>query len=110
MNSIPPVTKNLLIINLLFFLGIFVAEKYGINLRSELGLHFFMAEDFSPYQLLTYMFMHGNLEHIFFNMFAVWMFGRIIEQVMGSKRFLFYYLACGIGAGLIQEAVQWINY
>lgn len=110
MNIMPPVTKNLLIINVLCFLGMYVAERYGLSLNSMLGLHFFLADNFMPYQLLTYMFMHANLEHIFFNMFAVWMFGRIIEQIMGSKRFLFYYLACGIGAGLIQELVQWVNY
>lgn len=56
------------------------------------------------------MFMHGGFTHLFFNMFAVWMFGRILEQVWGPKRFLFYYLACGIGAGLIQELVQYIHY
>ncbi|MBQ5643287.1 MAG: rhomboid family intramembrane serine protease [Bacteroidaceae bacterium] len=110
MNMMPPVTKNLLIINVLCFLGMLALEAHGVDLNNLLGLHFFMADSFMPYQLLTYMFMHGNLEHIFFNMFAVWMFGRIIEQVMGSKRFLFYYLACGIGAGLIQELVQWFHY
>ena len=110
MNMMPPVTKNLLIINALCFLGMHVAKLHGVDLNGMLGLHFFLADNFMPYQLLTYMFMHGNLEHIFFNMFAVWMFGRIIEQVMGSKRFLFYYLACGIGAGLIQELVQYIEF
>lgn len=110
MNNMPPVTKNLLIINALFFLSTFVAPKYGIDLNGLLGLHFFIADNFMPWQLLTYMFMHANFEHILFNMFALWMFGRIIEQVMGSKRFLFYYLACGIGAGLVQELVQWFNY
>ena len=110
MNMMPPVTKNLLIINVLCFLGMYVGRLHNVDLNNLLGLHFFMADNFMPYQLLTYMFMHGNLEHIFFNMFAVWMFGRIIEQVMGSKRFLFYYLACGIGAGLIQELVQWVHY
>ena len=110
MNNMPPVTKNLLIINALFFLSKFVALKNGIDLNGLLGLHFFIADNFMPWQLLTYMFMHANFEHILFNMFALWMFGRIIEQVMGSKRFLFYYLACGIGAGLVQELVQWFNY
>jgi membrane associated rhomboid family serine protease len=110
MNMMPPVTKNLLIINVLCFLATYVVGLHKVDLNSLMGLHFFMADNFSPYQLLTYMFMHGNLEHIFFNMFAVWMFGRIIEQVMGSKRFLFYYLACGIGAGVIQELVQWVHY
>lgn len=110
MNMMPPVTKNLLIINVLCYLGLLALGEHGVNLNSLLGLHFFVADNFMPYQLLTYMFMHSNLEHIFFNMFAVWMFGRIIEQVLGSKRFLFYYLACGVGAGLVQELVQWIHY
>lgn len=110
MNQMPPVTKNLLIINVLCYLTMLVAGRNGIDLNDMLGLHFFMADKFMPYQLLTYMFMHGSMEHIFFNMFAVWMFGRIIEQVLGSRRFLFYYLACGVGAGLIQELVQWVHY
>ena len=80
MNMMPPVTKNLLIINVLCFLGMYVAELHGVDLNGMLGLHFFLADNFMPYQLLTYMFMHGNLEHIFFNMFAVWMFGRIIAD------------------------------
>ncbi len=110
MNQMPPVTKNLLIINILCYLAMLVAGRNGIDLNDMLGLHFFLADKFAPYQLLTYMFMHGSVEHIFFNMFAVWMFGRIIEQVLGSRRFLIYYLACGIGAGLIQELVQWVHY
>ena len=110
MRELPVVTKNLLAINVLMFLALLAFERLGIDLNNLLGLHLFLAPDFRPYQLVTYMFMHGNLEHIFFNMFAVWMFGRIIEQVMGSKRFLLYYLACGVGAGLIQELVQWLNY
>ena len=99
----PTVTKNLIIINVLFYLGTIVAQSYGIDLANYLGLHFFMAEDFNPAQLITYMFMHGGFTHLFFNMFAVWMFGRILEQVWGPKRFLFYYILCGIGAGIIQE-------
>mgnify|MGYP000935014123 CR=1 FL=1 len=106
----PPVTKNLIIINVLFFLGGVVATRYGIDLSSYLGLHFFMASDFNPAQLISYMFMHGGFTHLFFNMFAVWMFGRILEQIWGPKKFLFYYIACGIGAGLIQELVQYIQY
>ena len=110
MNTIPTVTKNLLIINVLMFLGTIVAQSYGIDLNNYLGLHFFLAGDFNAAQLITYMFMHGGFTHLFFNMFAVWMFGRILEQVWGPKRFLFYSLACGIGAGLIQELVQYIHY
>lgn len=110
MNNIPTVTKNLLIINVLMFLGTIVAQSYNIDLGDYLGLHFVLAEDFNAAQLITYMFMHGGFTHVFFNMFAVWMFGRILEQVWGPRRFLFYYLVCGIGAGLIQEVVMGIQY
>ena len=110
MNNLPPITKNLLIINVLCFFGAIVANRYGIDLNEMLGLHFFLASDFKLYQLITYMFMHANWEHIFFNMFAVWMFGRTLEQVLGPKRFLTYYMVCGIGAGLMQEIIQYIEY
>jgi membrane associated rhomboid family serine protease len=110
MNNLPPVTKNLLIINILCFFGYQVAKKYGIDLNNMLGLHFFLASDFNLAQLVTYMFMHANFQHIFFNMFAVWMFGRTLEHVLGSKRFLTYYMVCGIGAGLVQELVQYVQY
>lgn len=106
----PTVTKNLIIINVLLFAATFVAQSYGIDLTHYLGLHFFLSDNFNPAQLFTYMFMHAGFSHIFFNMFAVWMFGRILEQVWGPKRFLFYYILCGIGAGLIQEVVQYIHY
>ncbi len=110
MNNMPAVTKNLLIINILMFAGTWVATRYSVDLENILGLHFFLANNFMPYQLFTYMFMHGNLEHLFFNMFAVWMFGRIMEQTMGPKRFLLYYIVCGLGAGVMQEIVQYISY
>lgn len=106
----PPVTKNLLIINCLCYLAMLVLPRYGVELNDVLGLHFFVARDFQPWQLFTYMFMHGSIEHLFFNMFALWMFGRIIEAILGSRRFLFYFIACGLGAGLCQELVQWIHY
>jgi len=106
----PPVTKNLLIINILVFAACYVLERYGIDLNALFGLHFFMASDFRLHQFFTYLFLHGNFEHLFFNMFALWMFGRIIEQVMGQKRFLIYYLVCGVGAGLIQEVAQYIHF
>lgn len=110
MNQMPPVTKNLLIINILFFLAAFVLPRHGIDLDGLLGLHFFLADGFRPFQFFTYMFMHSNLEHIFFNMFALWMFGRIVEQTLGQKRFLTLYLICGLGAGLCQEIVQYVHY
>lgn len=110
MNNIPSITKNLLIINVLAFFATWVFEKQGLDLTATFGLHFFMAKDFSFYQLVTYLFMHGSFMHLFFNMFAVWMFGTVMERVWGPKRFLMYYLVCGIGAGIIQEGVQYINY
>lgn len=110
MNQLPAVTKNLLIINVLCFFGAIVARRYGIDLNDLLGLHFFMASDFKLFQLITYMFMHADFQHIFFNMFAVWMFGRIMEQTFGPRKYLIYYFVCGIGAGFLQEIVQYISY
>ena len=108
--QMPPVTKNLLIINILMYLASFVLLRYGISLNELLGLHFFMASDFRLHQFVTYLFMHGSFEHLFFNMFALWMFGRIVEQVMGQRRFLTFYMVCGIGAGLVQELAQYVHY
>ena len=110
MNSMPPITKNLLIINVLCFFASMVFAKYGVDFDELFGLHFFLASHFRPWQLFTYMFMHGGWQHLFFNMFAVWMFGRIMEQTMGQGRYLFYYLTCGLGAGLAQELVQLVQY
>ena len=107
---LPVVVKNLLIINGIMFLADIVLVRFGINLSDSFGLHFFMASGFRPWQLLTYMFMHGNFSHLFFNMFALWMFGNTLENIWGAKRFLFYYLLCGLGAGLMQEGVQYIEY
>lgn len=107
---LPVVVKNLLIINGILFLADVVMARFGIDLGNILGLHFFMASDFHAYQLFTYMFMHGNFSHLFFNMFALWMFGATLENIWGSKRFLLYYILCGLGAGLVQEGVQYIEY
>lgn len=103
-------TKNLLMVNFLAFVATWVLERSGIDLTSLFGLHFFMASDFRIYQFVTYMFLHGGLTHIFFNMFALWMFGSVIERVWGPKKFLFYYICCGIGAGFAQELVQYANF
>ena len=109
MGNIPAVTKNLIIINLLFWIAtVFMKE---LNLINLLGLHYPAAKDFRLYQLITYMFMHdsGSFAHIFFNMFAVYMFGRVIESVWGSKRFLAYYMITGIGAGILNIIVAYIR-
>ena len=110
MNNIPTMTKNLLVINVLAYLATVVLERSGIDLNALLGLHFFKASAFQVYQFLTYMFLHGSFTHILFNMFALWMFGSVIERVWGPKKFLFYYICCGIGAGFAQELVQYANY
>ena len=103
-------TKNLLVVNFLAFAATWVLELRGIDLSQLLGLHFFLASDFHFYQFFTYMFLHGGFTHIFFNMFALWMFGSVIERVWGPKKFIFYYIICGIGAGLTQEIVQYANF
>ena len=110
MNRIPQATKNLLAINVLMFLAAIVMERKGIDLAGIFGLHFFKAADFAPYQFVTYMFMHGGFSHLFFNMFALYMFGSVLERMWGVKRFLIYYFVAGIGAGLLQEAVQYVSY
>ena len=110
MNNIPTMTKNLLIVNFLTFVATWVLQLRGVDLTNLLGLHFFLASDFNFYQFFTYMFLHGGFTHIFFNMFALWMFGSVIERVWGPKKFIFYYICCGIGAGIVQELVQYVNY
>ena len=109
-NNIPTVTKNLLIINAVAFLATLILSPLHLDIEQIGGLHFFLASDFHLYQFVTYMFLHGGFAHIFFNMFALWMFGCVIENVWGAKKFIFYYIFCGIGAGLCQEIVQFIEF
>lgn len=107
--NIPPVVRNLLIINALVFLTqkLLPAGLEGwfyqtFALSFPLGLK-------TLYQTVSYMFMHANFTHLFFNMFALWMFGRIVEYDLGSRRFLIYYLVCGVGAALIQLGVNYVE-
>lgn len=109
-NYLPPVVKNLLIINGLFFLATIVLEKYDVNLAFNLGLFIPQSDYFRPYQLLTHMFMHGGLTHIAFNMFALWMFGNSLENYWGGKRFLIYYMATGLGAAALHLGVMELQY
>ena len=104
MRNLPTATRYLLIANLLIFLLAATLERYGISLNNLCGLHYVGAKSFHWWQPLTYMFLHANFSHIFFNMFAVWMFAPVIEQQFGTRRFLLYYLVCGLGAALVQEA------
>jgi membrane associated rhomboid family serine protease len=109
-NMLPVVVKNLLIINGLFFLASIGLEKGNIvDLNDILGMHYFASPLFKPYQIITYMFMHATFMHLFFNMFALWMFGYILENVWGPKKFLIYYMVTGIGAIMIQMLVNYIQ-
>ncbi len=105
LSSIPTVTRHLLIINVLVWLATIVLHRYGIYLEQWLALFFWQDSYFNLAQPITHMFMHDthSFVHIFFNMFSLWMFGGLLERVMGPKRFLIYYLVCGLGAALVQE-------
>lgn len=106
----PPVVKNLLIINVLAYVAMIMLNSQDLDLTEYFGLHFWKSEAFYPHQLITYMFMHSfTITHLLFNMFAVWMFGKVLESVWGSKRFLIYYMVTGVGAGLIQLLVTYFR-
>jgi len=111
MSSVPVVTKNLILINVLIWVASAVLPNVGIHIENILGLHYLGSDRFFLSQLITYMFLHdpNNIMHVVFNMFGVFMFGRVLEQVWGSKRFLIYYMVTGIGAGLIQELAWYID-
>ena len=102
---LPEVVKNILIINGIFFLATMVFESRGVDLNDFFGLHYWGSERFRVWQFITYMFMHGNFTHLFFNMFAVWMFGAAVENIWGGKRFLTFYILTGLGAALCHYAI-----
>lgn len=107
--GLPQVTKHLLIINLIFFVAGLLLSANGF-LDRYLALHFFESPYFMPHQIITYMFMHGGFMHLFFNMFALFMFGRTIENYWGPKRFLSFYLVTGIGAAALQLLITYFRY
>ncbi len=101
-----PVTKNLLIINVLVWLFCQLAPYTTVNTLLDYGaLHYFDSPGFKVWQPITYMFIHTEFYHLFFNMFALFMFGTMIEWALGRERYLFFYISCGLGAALIQEGV-----
>jgi membrane associated rhomboid family serine protease len=109
---LPAVTKHIVIINGLIWLAQFVLLRIAnIDLSQQLGLHYITSEKFRIYQIITYMFLHDPrfITHVFFNMFAVYMFGKTLEMVWGAKRFLAYYLITGIGAGLTQMLIIFLR-
>lgn len=107
MRNIPTVTRNLLVINTICYL---MSLLWGTQMDTFFGLHFMLAPDFHMHQLFTYMFLHGGFTHLLFNMFALWMFGCVVESTWGPRRFLLFYTLCGIGAGLFQEAAQLVHF
>lgn len=105
-NILPVAVKNLLIINGLMYLATVVASStFGIDLVEQLGLYYIGSTHFKPFQFVSHLFMHGSFMHIFSNMFALWMFGAVLENVWGPKRFMFYYLVTGLGAAMLHSAV-----
>ncbi len=106
MLTLPPVVKNLLIINVLILFATTFTEEISLYTSHLFGLHHWSSDLFMPHQGVTYMFLHGGFFHLFFNMFALFMFGRILEQVWGGKKFLIYYMVTGIGAGVLQLIVM----
>ncbi len=110
-SSTPPVTKNLIIINVaMLVISILFERMFRVNLNGILGMFYFQSPFFKPWQLVTHMFMHGGLGHIFFNMYALLIFGKTLESVWGSKRFLIYYLATGLGAAFFLQLVNYIQF
>lgn len=105
-NAMPTIIKNLIIINILFFAASYVFAGQGINLDEYLAMFPLQSDYFRPHQVITHMFMHGSPGHIFFNMFALWMFGSPLENVWGPKRFLIFYMATGLGAAVLYSAVN----
>ncbi|HIZ87687.1 MAG TPA: rhomboid family intramembrane serine protease [Candidatus Coprenecus pullistercoris] len=102
----PFVVKNLLIINAIVFIVTMLAQQFMFGTFS---LFYFSSPFFKPFQLITYMFMHGSFWHIFFNMFSLYMFGSVLESYWGGKKFFLYYMICGIGAGLVNELSMYIQ-
>lgn len=110
MFTTPPVVKNLIIINVLFFMAeSMLPNGIGMAISDKLALYSPLSENFHLYQIISYMFLHANTSHLFMNMFALWMFGRTLEYDLGSKRFLNYYILTGIGAGILHLGVSYLE-
>lgn len=107
---LPVIIKNLIIINALVFLAQWVLGP-GIErkIMDVFALHTWQSPLFKPWQFLTYLFLHGSFEHLFFNMFALWTFGSVLESLWGPKRFLIFYIICGMGAALCHMIVLFVE-
>ncbi len=108
MSSMKPVTKHLLIINIIMWVATLAFDRaFHIDLFRNLALYFWKSDLFRPWQFFTYMFMHdkSSFVHLFCNMFSLFMFGSLVEHILGPKRYLLYYIVCGLGSALVQELV-----
>ncbi len=110
MSSMPPVVKNLIIINILLLIATFILRNTGVDLVEYLAFYYPESENFRLHQVITHMFMHGGIWHLFFNMFALYMFGRVLEGVWGSQRFLVYYFVTGLGAIALHTFVNYLEF
>src|SRR6056297_3977076 len=109
-SNTPPVVKNLIIINVVMLVGLYAFQfLFRTNLNGILGMFYIQSPLFQPWQIVTHMFMHGGLFHLFFNMWALWIFGKTLESVWGSKRFLTYFLITGLGAAFLHQLVMYID-
>ena len=106
MRSLPDIVKQLIIINVLFFLG---SMSLGNTAYDLLALHYPQNPKFVPWQVVTHMFMHGSINHILFNMFGLWMFGGTLAQIWGRNKFLFFYLSTGLGAAALQLGINYFQ-
>lgn len=111
LSNIPKAVKGLLIINAgMFILTELLMMTSHVDLKRMLGLYFFTSDMFQPYQIVTHMFMHANFMHLLFNMYALWLFGQVIERVWGPKKMLIYYFITGFGAVIIHSFVKYLQY
>ena len=104
--GLPVVTKNIIIINVIMYLATLAFETVNVDLVKLFGLHYYLADDFKPHQFITYIFMHGGFSHILFYMLGVYIFGQVLEQVWGPKRYLIFYILTGLGAALAQYIIM----
>ena len=105
----PPIVKNLIIVNILIYIATALIPSFESLMAQYCQLYWFGSPWFHSWQFITYMFLHGGFSHLFFNMFALWMFGRTLEDRLGPQRFMIYYIVCGVGAALIQMLVAWLT-
>jgi membrane associated rhomboid family serine protease len=105
----PPVVKNLIMINIVMLVATWALKNTGIDLTEKLGLYYPGSDFFRPYQLVTHMFMHGDFFHLLFNMFALYMFGKVLEMVWGPKRFFIYFFVTGLGAAVLHSFVTYLE-